>query len=95
MNKPINRFLNFRKMKKVILTGALMLLLMSFTNKSQNEIIIEETFSPECFEYADTWTSWKGNCAGFNNDLAEFDYWQQQYDDCEKVTNNDEFQFPN
>lgn len=81
-------------MKKVILSLVMMLLLMSFTKigNIQNK---EELFSPECFEYADTWTSWKNDCVAFADDLAEFDYWQQQYDDCEKVTNNDEFQFPN
>lgn len=82
-------------MKKIFLTGALMLFLMSFTNKSENEIIVEETFSPECFEFADYWTSWKNNCISFATDLHEFNYWEQMYNDCESVTNNDEFQFPN
>jgi len=80
-------------MKKVILSFSVMLLLMSFT-KSSNIQNKEELFSPECFEYADTWTSWKNDCVPFANDLAEFDYWQQQYDDCEGVTDNDAFQFP-
>jgi hypothetical protein len=81
-------------MKKVILSGVMMLFLMSFTNKSENENIVEEIFSPECFEYADNWTSWKSNCASFTTDLDEYNYWVIQYDDCERNSNYDEFQFP-
>ena len=75
-------------MKKVILTGALMLFLMSFMSKKE-----EILFSPECFEYADMATA--SRPCGFEDDIDEYNYWSQQYDDCENVTDNDEFQFPN
>lgn len=81
-------------MKKVILVCTMMLFLMSFT-KVSNINNDEDLFSPECFQYADDQTAWKSSCAGFKDDIDEFEYWERAYNDCEKVTSFDEFQFPN
>ena len=80
-------------MKKVILSFAMMLILMSFT-KSSNIQDKEELFSPECFEYADRWTKWRDAHIPFKSVPAIYDYWVIQYDDCESQSNNDAFQFP-
>lgn len=77
-------------MKKVVYLSIVMsFLLMSFSkNNIDNEILL----SPECFQYADIQTGIRP--CGFESYEAEHNYWVQQYEDCEKVTNYDEFQFP-
>lgn len=75
-------------MKKIVFTLFTMCFLMSFTTYSK-----EELPSPECFDYADGLVAWKKDCVGFDSDLDEYNYWVRAYDDCEKVTNHDEFEY--
>lgn len=80
-------------MKKVIYFSALVsFLLMSFSKSNENNIDEEILQSPECFQYADIQTGI--HSCGFESYEDEHNYWVQQYEDCENVTNYDEFQFP-
>lgn len=81
-------------MKKILLSGVIMLFLMSFTSKKEIESQKEEIFSPECFETANNLAnahqiSYPNSSYEANH--AVFEYW---YDFCEYFENNDEFQFP-
>lgn len=77
-------------MKKVALFSLVIALsLMSFTKNNFEDNIL---FSPECFQYADIQTAIRP--CGFDSYEDEHNYWIQQYEDCENVTEYDEFQFP-
>ncbi len=75
---------------------AVMMLLMSFTNKKTTNTNVDEIFSPECFDFADEIIE-ELNMAGWSFDDYELQhsFWEAQYDWCESTTDYDEFQFPN
>ncbi len=83
-------------MKKVLFSGVMMLFLMSFSNKVEEQSNKGEMFSPECFEFADSVIE-ELNMAGwsFNEYEVQHSFWEAQYNWCESTSDHDEFQFLN